>query len=291
MTAASLPLRVPHFRLVRFVRGRIKGRATLIVGAVLVGVVLLAGILAPLLTPWSPEEARPAASLIPPNAVHWFGTDKNGMDILTRVLYAPRIDVFIALLSTAIALVVGVSLGLFAGYSRGRVGGIVMRLADILQSFPAFVLAMALVAASGQDLTSVVYVIAFVNAPVYLRLVRSQVLSLRESQFIEASRCIGNTDLRLIFRHVLPNSLAPIIIQSCINLSWAILLLGGLAFVGIGIRPPTPEWGSMVSLGTPLMLTGQWWVAFFPGAAIMITVLGFNLLADGLQDLLDPRNE
>jgi peptide/nickel transport system permease protein len=250
-----------------------------------------AGITAPWLAPFAPEEASPAASLRPPDARHWFGTDKNGMDILSRVLYAPRIDLSIAVLSTAIALVIGIALGLVAGYYRGAATEVIMRSADILQSFPAFILAMALVAASGQNVASVVYVIAFVNAPVYLRLVRSQVLSLRESPFVEAARCIGNPDGRLLLRHVLPNSLAPIIIQSCVNVSWAILLLGGLAFVGIGIRPPTPEWGSMVSLGAPYMLTGQWWVAFFPGLAIMVTVLGFNLLADGLQDALDPRQQ
>lgn len=287
MTALALLRRIVVPSLSRY----LGGRWTLVTGVLIVVVVSIAGITAPWVAPWPPEEANAAASLRPPDALHWFGTDKNGMDIFTRLIYAPRIDLSIAVLSTLIALVVGVALGLVAGYYRGHASEAIMRVADILQSFPAFVLAMALVAATGQNLASVVYVLAFVNAPVYLRLVRSQVLSLRESQFVEAARCIGNTDGRLLLRHILPNALAPIIIQSCVNISWAILLLGGLAFVGIGIRPPTPEWGSMVSLGAPYMLTGQWWVAFFPGLAIMLTVLGFNFLADGLQDLLDPRQQ
>jgi peptide/nickel transport system permease protein len=287
LSAIAVPRRVVVLSLSR----HLGGRGTLVTGVLIVLIVSIAGICAPWIAPWPPEEANPAASLRPPDASHWFGTDKNGMDIFTRLIYAPRIDVSIALLSALIALVVGVSLGLVAGYYRGLASEAIMRSADILQSFPAFVLAMALVAATGQNLASVVYVMAFVNAPVYLRLMRSKVLSLRESQFVEAARCIGNTDGRLLLRHILPNALAPIIIQSCVNISWAILLLGGLAFVGIGIRPPTPEWGSMVSLGAPYMLTGQWWVAFFPGLAIMLTVLGFNFLADGLQDLLDPRQQ
>lgn len=244
--------------------------------------------LAPVLAPYGPETADPSARLLPPRLTHWFGTDVNGMDIWSRVLHAPRVDLSIAFLGSLVALAMGAPLGAISAYYRGRASGIILRLADVVQAFPVFALAMALVAATGQNISNIIFVIAFVHAPIYLRLVRSRALFIRDRSFIEAARCIGHSDWGIIWRYLLPNSMAPAMVQASVNMGWAILLTAGLSFVGAGVRVPTPELGSMINIGAQNMITGEWWMSFFPGAALGVTVLGFSLVGDSLREILDP---
>jgi peptide/nickel transport system permease protein len=264
------------------------------VGYVLIFLIVMFALFAPLIAPYNPEEANAAITLQPPSAAHVLGTDISGMDIFSRVVYSARIDLVIAVLGTLISIAIGVPLGVLAGYFagvRGFWGWLsegTMRIADVLQAFPVFVLAIALVAALGQSARNVIFAIAFVNAPIYLRLLRTQTLSLRERRFVDAARVSGSSELRIVFRHILPNGIAPAIIQASVTMGWAVLLTAGLSFVGAGVRVPTPEWGSMIAVGAQNMITGQWWPALFPGIAIALTVLGFALIGDSLELMLDP---
>ena len=237
----------------------------------------------------SPEQIS-ADNRMPPNLRHLFGTDETGMDIFTRVIYAARIDINIGLLGTLISLAIGIPIGMLVrGYYERMFGEVVMRLADLVQAFPVFILAMALVAALGNKIENVILAIAFVNAPIYLRLVRTEVLSIKHRPFVEAARCGGLGNFGIMFRDLLPNSVRPALIQASVNVGWAILLTAGLSFIGAGVQVPTPEWGSMISIGASTIITGQWWASFFPGLAIMVTVLGFALFGDFLRGYLDPE--
>jgi peptide/nickel transport system permease protein len=264
------------------------------VGYVLIALIVALALLAPLVAPYDPETANADITLQSPSGSHLLGTDISGMDVFSRVIYSARIDLVIAVLGTLFSLAIGLPLGVLAGYFAGTRGfwswlaeGI-MRVADVLQAFPVFVLAIALVAALGQSARNVILAIAFVNAPIYLRLLRTQALSLRERRFVDAARVSGSSELRIVFRHILPNAVAPAIIQASVNMGWAVLLTAGLSFVGAGVRVPTPEWGSMIAVGAQNMITGQWWPALFPGIAIALTVLGFALIGDSLELMLDP---
>jgi peptide/nickel transport system permease protein len=263
-------------------------------GYLLVFVIVVLALFASLIAPYDPETANAAITLQSPSSSHLLGTDISGMDIFSRVIYSARIDLVIAVLGTFFSLAIGLPLGLLAGYFAGTRGAWawlsegIMRVADVLQAFPVFVLAIALVAALGQSARNVIFAIAFVNAPIYLRLLRTQALSLRERRFVDAARVSGSSELRIVFRHILPNAVAPAIIQASVNMGWAVLLTAGLSFVGAGVRVPTPEWGSMIAVGAQNMITGQWWPALFPGIAIALTVLGFALIGDSLELMLDP---
>ena len=269
----------------RFVR-RDLGTA---VGLVIVVAVGLVAALAPWIMPYPPEEADFASFLAPPSREHWFGTDTNAMDVFSRVLYAPRIDLTIAVGATALAILIGGPLGLIAGYYAGRGSDLLVRAVDVLQAFPVFILALALVAVTGNTLANVVWVVAILEFPVYLRLLRAEALTQRERQYVRAARASGNPNWRIIVRHLSINCLTPVFPQAAIHVSTAMLTVAGLAFLGIGIRVPTPEWGSMISVGAPRMVSGEWWVSVFPGLALVVTALGFNLLGRGLQTYLDPR--
>jgi peptide/nickel transport system permease protein len=258
-------------------------------GFFIVGIMLLLVVAAPILATHDPTQANPQDFLQPPSQEHWFGTDASGLDIFSRVLYAPRVDMVIAVAGILLAIAIGCPLGVFVGYyPGGALSGLIMRIMDFAQSLPIFIMAMALVAALGQDITNVIYVIAIFNIPVFVRLMRSEALSLREIEYIEAARCAGNSDWRIIFRHLLPNSLAPALIQLSVSIGAAILLTAGLSFIGAGVRVPTPEWGLMIAQGAQNMITGQWWIAFFPGVAMSLAVLGFALVGDALRNVLDP---
>jgi len=265
------------------------------IGLVIVSVWILVALLAPLIAPYSPTQPHPFAKLQPPGSRFFFGTDLDGIDILSRVLWAPRIDLGIAVASTTIALVVGVPIGAFTGYFGGRAGlfgfgsNLIMRVVDVSLAFPIFVFALALVAVLGPQAINVIVAMSFVNIPVFVWLTRSQVLGVREKPFVEAARCSGNSELRIAFRHVLPNALAAPLTQLSIVLGFSILLTAGLSFVGAGVRVPTPEWGLMVAEGASTMITGQWWTAVFPGLALGSAVFGFGLVGDGLRSYLDPR--
>jgi peptide/nickel transport system permease protein len=259
-----------------------------IAGLVLLLLQVVAIVLAPVIAPYSPVDADPLSSLQPPSPAHWFGTDVSGMDIFSRVIYATRINLLISITAVAVAFAIGVPIGLLIGYYRGFVSSAVMRLFDFIQSFPVFVLGMALVSVMGQEIWNVAFVLAVLFLPVFARLIRAEVLSLRERPFISAARCSGATDPTIMFRHILPNALTPAIVQISISIGMAILLTAGLSFIGAGVRMPTPEWGLMVSTGAQQMILGVWWVALFPGLAIVLSVLCFALLGDVARELADP---
>ena len=259
------------------------------VGLVMVTFVVVVAIFAPLLANHDPYRVNPLAAYQAPSSTHWFGTDHVGMDVYSRVVYAARTDLTIAFLATLISMLVGVPLGVIAGYKGGLVETLIMRTIDGVNAFPAFVLAMLIVAALGQGVFNIIIVIGFVNSTLFTRLVRAEVLALKESDFIEAARCVGNPTFSLMFRHLVPNAAAPILVTSALNASWAILVAAGLSFIGVGVPIPTAEWGLMINVGSESLITGEWWMSVFPGLAIVFTVLGFNLLADGLQTILDPR--
>jgi peptide/nickel transport system permease protein len=248
-------------------------------------------IFAPLIAPYSPIDADPLNSLQPPSAAHWFGTDVSGMDIFSRVVFATRVNLLISIVAVLGAFVIGVPIGLVIGYYKSVLSSLVMRLFDFIQSFPVFVLGMALVSVLGQEIWNVAIVLAVLFIPMFARLIRAEVLSLRERPFISAARCSGATDLSIMFRHILPNALTPVIVQVSISIGMAILLTAGLSFIGAGVRMPTPEWGLMVSTGAQQMILGVWWVALFPGLAIVLSVLCFALLGDLGRAVTDPNSE
>jgi peptide/nickel transport system permease protein len=272
----------------------VRMRRAFALGYAIVGLVTIAALLAPLIAPYSPIEANPARFLEPPSWDHWMGTDAVGMDIFSRVIYAPRVDLSIALAGTLISAVIGTLVGALVGfYQAGRglrsmLSGLVMRAADVLQAFPVFVFAIALVASLGQSLQTVIIAIAFVNTPIYLRLMRSQVVAIRQMRFVEASVVAGLSDLQTVLRHVIPNALGPVLAQLSVNIGWAILLTAGLSFIGAGVRAPTPEWGSMIAMGFQNVVTGQWWPSVFPGIALAITVFGFALIGSSIETMADP---
>jgi peptide/nickel transport system permease protein len=253
------------------------------VGCAISALVLLDVAVGPLLEAYNPERPDAAVVLRAPGWAHPFGTDASGFDVLSRTMAAPRVDITIALSATLLSIAVGAPLGVFSGYVRGRIGEAIVRLSDIVQSFPVFILAMALVSLTGQNIANLIFALAFLNTPIYLRLMRSQTLGVGRRTYVEASRTAGNSTMRTIFRHVLPNSLTPVFVQASVTVGWSILLVAGLSFVGAGVREPTPEWGLMISSASSSIITGQWWPSVFPGVAIAVSVLGFALVGVGLQ--------
>ncbi|MBD1599064.1 ABC transporter permease [Pseudomonas typographi] len=268
---------------------RVCGNTALIIGLALLAMQVVAIVFAPWIAPYSPETADPINALQQPSSSHLFGTDVSGMDIFSRVVFATRINLLISVTAVAIAFVIGVPIGLAIGYYKGWLGSLAMRLFDFIQSFPVFVLGMVLVSVMGQEIWNVAIVLAVLFTPVFARLIRAEVLSLRDRPFIAAARCSGATDRTIMFQHILPNALTPAIVQISISIGMAILLTAGLSFVGAGVRMPTPEWGLMVSNGAQQMILGIWWVALFPGLAIVFSVLTFALLGDAAKQMFDPQ--
>ena len=259
-----------------------------LMGAFLFLCLLCALVFAPILAPYSPIEANPLDSLQAPSSQHLLGTDVSGMDIFSRVLFATRINLTISIGAVILAFCAGVPIGLLTGYYRGPVSSLVMRLFDFIQAFPVFVLGLALVSVLGQEVWNVAIVLAVLFTPMFARLIRAEVLSLRERPFISAARCNGATDLKIIFHHILPNALTASTVQISISIGMAILLTAGLSFIGAGVRAPTPEWGLMVSDGAQQMILGVWWVSLFPGLAIVLAVLCFALLGDEVKAFTEP---
>ncbi|MGH6943047.1 MAG: ABC transporter permease [Geminicoccaceae bacterium] len=261
---------------------------------IVVGVVLI-GLLAPWLAPYSPITAHPSEYLQPPGWGHPMGTDSTGMDILSRVMFAPRIDLTIAMLGTLVSATLGTVLGALVGYYQSARGlralacDAIVRASDVLQAFPVFVFAIALVAIFGQSIQSIIAAIAFVNIPIYLRLMRSQVMAVRSMRYVEAAIVCGVGDLTIIRRHAISNAIAPVLAQLSVNIGFAIILTASLSFVGAGVRAPTPEWGSMIAMGFQNVTTGQWWTSVFPGVALAVTVFGFALDGASIEFLADPE--
>jgi peptide/nickel transport system permease protein len=257
-------------------------------GLVLIVVLALIALLAPLIAPADPLKQVLSTRLKPPSAQHWFGTDQLGRDVLSRMIYGARISLLIGTVVVGLAASLGTIVGLVAGYAGGWLDEGLMRLTDVFLAFPALILAMAISGALGPSLTNAMIAIAIVSWPVYARLVRAQVLSLREREYVEAARSLGASSPRIVWQHILPNTLAPLLVQASFDMGGAILSAAGLSFIGFGAQPPTAEWGVMISDGRNYIVT-QPWLSLFPGLAILLTVAAFNLIGDGLRDALDPR--
>jgi len=252
------------------------------------GFVLLA-LFGPWIAPYDPLASDGAAALKPPSAAHWFGTDSLGRDILSRIVVAAQLDFGIAVSAVAASFAIGSALGSLAGFFGGWADRIIGRVADTIMAFPLFVLAMGIVAALGNTVANIVIATAIINLPFYIRVARAEVNVRRNAGYVEAARLAGNSDLRVLALHVFPNVLPPMMVQISLNMGWAILNAAGLSFIGMGVRPPQAEWGIMVAEGATYIISGEWWVALFPGAVLMLAVFTFNLLGDGLRDIMDPR--
>ncbi|MCF4126895.1 ABC transporter permease [Methylobacterium sp. SyP6R] len=249
----------------------------------------LVALFAPWLTPYDPVASDVSVALQPPSAAHWAGTDQLGRDVLSRIVAATRLDLAIALSAVGLSFALGAVIGGMSGYAGGRLDRVVGRLVDVLMAFPLFVLAMALVAALGNRVENIVIATAIINLPFYIRFARAEVNVRRDAGYVEAARAGGEGHLAVVLRFLLPNVLPAMAVQISLNLGWAILNAAGLSFIGLGVRPPTPEWGILVAEGARFITTGKWWLVAFPGLALMLAVLCFNLLGDGLRDILDPR--
>ena len=271
-------------------------------GIIIVFLSLFLAVFGPVISPYDPTFATGDVSIPPPGIfewpglfwnsffgdlekpVHWFGTDSSGLDIFSRTISAPRTDMAIALFAALLSLAMGTMLGLIAGFYKNWGTEILMRTSDLMQAFPVFITAMIVVALWGRNTINLVLALGLVYTPIFVRLTRAEVLSQSTRGYVEAARAVGNTEWKVAFRHVLPNSLVPSLIQTSTTIGFAILLTAGLSFVGAGVRPPTPEWGLMISLGAPQMILGEWWQSVFPGIAISLTVFGFATVGHGLEE-------
>lgn len=262
-----------------------------VAGLAILLIMLLLGLGAPLIAPYPALEQHIELGATAPSASFWLGTDQFGMDILSRIMYGAQLDLLIAISAVAVSLIVGSLLGALAGFIGGALDELVMRAMDVLQAFPRFIFAMGVAFALGPGLITVIAATATLNIPGYARLMRTQIQALKRSQFARAAVSIGNPPWRVLLRHLLPNSFGPILVMSTLQCGWAILEAAGLSFIGLGVPVPTAEWGVMINMGLQDFLQGHWWSYTFPGLAIAITVLGFNLVGDGLEDLLDPRRK
>jgi peptide/nickel transport system permease protein len=288
VTSTPLPAS-RRFRLFAYPLGIARRSPTFAIGFCIVLFFLLLAIFADVIAPFNPTSAFPYAILKGPSLQFLFGSDGNGMDVLSRVIHGSRYAFGIAVPAGLIMLAIGVPLGVVAGYKGGVIDEALLRVLDILRAFPTIILALAVVAAAGQSLMSVVLVIGVLDSPIFARVVRAEVLALRESTFVKAAVAIGNPSWRIMLVHILPNAILGATAQLPMRMAWAVRISATLAFIGVGIQAPAPEWGAMIRQGAEYVITGEWWVAVFPGLALMGVVLGFNLLGDGLSDILDPR--
>jgi len=269
-------------------RFRIFRRSSARVGLALTIAFLLLTVLAPIIAPYDPYDQDLSSALSPPSLDHWLGADQYGRDVLSRVLYGTRTALLAVVVADGLALVAGCALGLVAGFFGGAVEAVIMRLVDVLLAFPYLLLALIIVAALGPGLTNSMIAIGIVYTPQYARLIRGQVLSIRQTDYVRAARALGSSQLRLMLRHVLPNSFPPILVMATLQAGSVVVETAGLSFLGLGAQPPSPDWGALLAEGQSYFLTA-WWIATFPGLAIFLLVLGFNLLGDALRDHFDPR--
>lgn len=259
-----------------------------VAGAVIVLFLFVVSFLAPYITPYSPDDLDAYHVLLPPSTGHWLGTDELGRDVLTRIIYGSRISLKVGFVAVGIAAFIGTISGLIAGYFGGWVDHLLMRLVDIMLCFPTFFLILAVIAMLEPSIWYIMIVIGLTGWMGVARLVRAEVLSLRERDFILAARAIGASNSRIIFRHILPNALSPVLVAATLGVAGAILTESALSFLGIGVQPPTPSWGNMLTAGKDY-LEFAWWLSLFPGVAILVTVIAYNLVGEGLRDALDPR--
>jgi peptide/nickel transport system permease protein len=267
---------------------RLRRNRTAVAGAGVVLVFVLLAVLAPVLVPYNPIQGDLNDRLQSFSGKHWLGTDELGRDLLSRILYGARVSLQIQIVAVVLALIVGVLLGSLSGYLGGYVDSIIMRCMDILLAFPGIFLALGIIAALGPGLLNLMFAAGISSIPQFARIVRASILSLKEREFVEAALALGSGSNRVMFRHLLPNCLAPIIVQSTLRMATVLLTASGLSFLGLGVQPPMPEWGAMLSNSRSYLIVAPH-VATIPGLAIMVVVVGFNLFGDGLRDTLDPR--
>jgi ABC-type dipeptide/oligopeptide/nickel transport system permease subunit len=257
-------------------------------GLVILGIVVFCAIFAPLIAPYDPLEQDYLAIAQPPSSAHWLGTDDLGRDVLSRIIYGSRVSLQVGAISVAIAVSLGALLGLASGYVGGKLDDVIMRFVDAVQAFPGLILALALTAALGPSIRNVMIAIGFISSPAIARLTRAQTLSVRESEYVAAARVSGAPATTIVTRHIWPNVTAPIIVQATLLVATAIVTEASLSFLGVGVQPPTPSWGSMLRTGSQYLEVAPW-IAFAPGVAIFVTVLAFNFIGDGLRRAIDPR--
>ena len=275
-------------RFVRLLAARLRANRLAMAGLVLVALLAAAALAAPLVAPHDPTAIDARVILAAPSAEHLLGTDDMGRDVLSRMIYGARISLAVGFVSVGIAVLIGTSLGACAGYFGGLVDAVVMRFVDIMLCFPSTFLILAVIAFVGPSIWNVMFVIGVTGWMGVCRLVRAEFLSLRERDFVVAARALGAGDARLIFRHILPNAMAPVLVAAVLGVAGAILTESGLSFLGLGVQPPTPSWGNILTAGKD-NIDVAWWLSFFPGLAITVTMLGYNMLGEGLRDALDPR--
>jgi peptide/nickel transport system permease protein len=287
--AAAVTPKPPRNSMLRHARYVVSENPVTGLAFALFMLIALCALIGPYITPHDPLASETTVALKPPSLGHWFGTDQLGRDILSRVVVATRLDFVIALSSVALVFAMGGFAGIAAGYFGGWTDRIVSRLADTIMAFPLFVLAMGIVAALGNTVTNIVLATAIINFPLYARVARAEANVRREAGFVQAARLSGNGEFRILLTHILPNIMPIMMVQISLTMGYAILNAAGLSFIGLGVRAPTPEWGIMVAEGAGNIISGEWWIALFPGAALMLAVFCFNLLGDGLRDLVDPQ--
>ncbi|WP_456277546.1 ABC transporter permease [Bacillus sp. AK128] len=267
--------------------GRLRRNKGALVGAGILLIFIMGSVFAPVLAPFPVEEMKMENRFLAPSAAHWLGTDEFGRDILSRMMHGGRVSLMMGLVAVSIAAIFGVLLGVISGYYR-KIDIYIMQGMDILLAFPSLLLAIAIISVLGVGLTNAMIAVAISVIPSYVRVVRGTVLSIREKEYIEAVKALGVSDFKIIVKHILPNVLSPVIVLSTLQFGTSILAAAALSFLGLGAQPPTPEWGAMAYVGKSFLLNA-WWMSLFPGLAIMLVVLGFNMLGDGLRDALDPR--
>ncbi len=280
---------MPGATLIGNVRHAFGSNPLTAVAAGIFALLLVCAIFGPLIAPYDPLATNAAMRMSPPSAAHPFGTDQLGRDILSRVIVATRLDLGMALSAVIVSLVIGTALGAVAGYVGGWTDLLIGRLFDTIMAFPLFVLAMSIVAALGNSVINIIIATIVINLPFYGRFARAEVSILRNAAYVEAARMGGNGAVRILWAHIVPNIMPPMMVQASLNMGWAILNAAGLSFIGLGVRPPEAEWGIMVSEGAAYIFSGEWWTFVFPGMALVLAVFCFNLLGDGLRDLIDPR--
>jgi len=279
----TLPVKRPWRLARRFLR-----HPPAVFGAFVVSIFVFVAVFAPWVAPYDSEAVNWNKVRKPPDAHNWLGTDDLGRDVLSRVIYGARVSLLAGVLSILVAMALGVPVGLMSGYYRGWLDQVIMRLTDALLAFPFLILAIALAVAWGPSLTNAIFAIGLAAAPGFIRLTRGQVLAVREEDYIQAARALGASDLRIFWKYVLPNSFAPLLVQATVSIAGAIIAESTLSFLGLGVQPPTPSWGSMLNVAQGFLDQAPW-MAWWPGLAIFITVLAFNLAGDGLRDALDPK--
>ncbi|MFB1082000.1 nickel transporter permease [Jeotgalibacillus sp. JSM ZJ347] len=285
VTAKKVNPRIENYKMIW---KRLKKNKAALIGGYLILLFIIVAIFGPMLLSKDPNETDIANKLAGPSAEFWFGTDNFGRDIFTRIIHGMSITLYVGFTSVVIGLVIGVPLGIISGYYGGRIDNLIMRIMDVLLAFPGILLALAIVSVLGGSLQNVIIAVGIFSIPAFARIVRGSTLSVKKLEYIDAVRALGATDFRIIFRHILPNVMSPIIVQATLRIATAVLTAAGLSFLGLGAQPPMPEWGAMLSEGRAYMYDA-WHVAFFPGVMIVLVVLAFNIFGDGIRDALDPK--